>query len=123
MCEIVSDNLYHLTTFNDLVNIKTITFTWSRQKIQSQHKFALLHFLSSDSSDPLFSLCITAIASLLESLFLVSSSNDVLHSCRTSLSSTVLVKLCNPCILKLFLSYLPCSSMRILSNFTYFYLY
>lgn len=101
MCEIVSDNLYHLTTFNDLANIKTITFTWSRQKIQSQHSFALLHFPSSDSSGPLFSLCITAIASLLESLFLVSSSNDVLHFCWTSLSSAVLVKLCNPCIVKL----------------------
>lgn len=40
------------------------------QKMLSQQRLALLHFHSSESSGLLFSLCITAIASLLDSFLL-----------------------------------------------------
>lgn len=91
--------------------------------MSSQHRLALLHFHSSDSPGPLFSLCIniTAIASLLGSLLLVSSSNDFLHSCQSGLSKAVFVTLCN--FQKCFFLYLLYSSMKILSNFTFCCLY
>lgn len=61
------------------------------QKMLSQQRLALLHFHFSDSSGLLFSLCITSIASLLDSFLLALSSNDFSHSRQSGLPKAVFV--------------------------------